>query len=74
MDKGVKTIVPVGTTSHNGVLFTGVDAALRGFNVVVSVDGMSGNNAYEDQAAAYVFTSSIVYKVTLTTTDMLNFQ
>ena len=74
MDKGVMTIVPIGTASHNGVLFTGVDAALRGFNVVVPVDGMSGNNAYEDQAAAYVLTSSIVYKVTLTTTDMLNFQ
>ena len=30
-DKGITTIVPVGVTSHNGVLFTSVDAALRGF-------------------------------------------
>jgi nicotinamidase-related amidase len=72
-DKGIATIVPVGVTSHNGVLFTSVDAALRGFNVVVPVDGMAGNNAYEDQAAAYTLTSSIVYKVTLTSIDTMKF-
>ena len=73
-DKGITTIVPVGVTSHNGVLFTAVDAALRGFNVVVPVDGMAGNNAYEDQVAAYTLTSSIVYKVPLTSIDMIKFQ
>jgi nicotinamidase-related amidase len=73
-DKGIATIVPVGITSHNGVLFTSVDAALRGFNVVVPVDGMAGNNAYEDQIAAYTLTSSIVYKIPLTSVDMIKFQ
>ena len=73
-DKGITTLVPVGITSHNGVLFTSVSAALRGFNVVVPVDGMAGNNAYEDQAAVYTLTSSIVYKVTLTSIDMIKFQ
>jgi len=73
-DKGITTLVPVGVASHNGVLFTSVLAALRGFNVVVPVDGMAGNNAYEDQAAAYILTSSIVYKVTLTSIDMAKFQ
>jgi nicotinamidase-related amidase len=72
-DKGIKTVVPVGVTSHNGVLFTSVMAAFRGFDVVVPVDGMSGNNAYEDQLTAYTLTSSIVYKVTLTSVDMLKF-
>ena len=73
-DKGITTIVPVGTASHNGVLFTAVSASLRGFDVIVPVDAISGNNSYEDQLAAYTLTSSIVYKVTLTTTDMLNFR
>jgi nicotinamidase-related amidase len=73
-DKGIKTLVPVGIASHNGVLFTSVMAALRGFNVVVPVDGMAGNNAYEDQLTAYTLTSSIVYKVTLTSIDMLKFE
>jgi nicotinamidase-related amidase len=73
-DKGITTIIPVGTTPHNGVLFTSVAAAFRGFNPVVPVDGMSGNNAYEDQAAAYILANSIVYKVTLTSIDMIKFQ
>ena len=73
-DKGITNFVPVGVTSHNGVLFTSVSAAFRGFNVVVPVDGMAGNNAYEDQLAAYTLTSSIVYKVTLTSIDMIKFQ
>ena len=72
-DKGIKTLVPVGVASHNGVLFTAVEAAMRGFNVVVPVDGMAGNNAYEDQLTDYTLTSSIVYKVTLTSVDMMKF-
>jgi len=73
-DKGIMTLVSVGTTPHNGVLFTSVLASLRGFNVVVPVDGMAGNNAYEDQVAAYTLANSIVYKVTLTSIDMIKFQ
>ena len=48
--------------------------ALRGFNVDVPVDGMAGNNAYEDQITAYILTSSIVYNTTLTSIDMIKFQ
>lgn len=73
-DKGIKTLVPVGVASHNGVLFTSVMASLRGFDVIVPVDGMAGNNAYEDQATDYILTSSIVYKVTLTSIELLKFQ
>ena len=73
-DGGITTLVSVGIASHNGPLFTSVMAALRGFNVVVPVDGIAGNNAYEDQIAAYTLTSSIVYKVTLTSIDMIKFQ
>jgi hypothetical protein len=47
---------------------------LRGFNVVVPVDGMAGNNAFEDQIAAYTLANSIVYKVTLTGIDLVKFQ
>jgi nicotinamidase-related amidase len=72
-DKGIKTLIPVGVSSHNGVLFTSVMASLRGFDVVVPVDGMAGNNAYEDQATDYILTSSIVYKVTLTSIDQIKF-
>jgi nicotinamidase-related amidase len=73
-DKGITTVVPVGGASHNGILITSVFAALRGFNVVVPVDGISGNNAFEDQAAAYIMSTSTVYKITLTSIDMIKFQ
>jgi len=73
-DKGITAVVLVGAASHNGVLFTAVSAALRGFEVIVPVDGISGNNSYEDQLAGYTLTSSIVYKVTLSSTDMIKFQ
>jgi nicotinamidase-related amidase len=73
-DRGIKTFIPVGVASHNGVLFTSVSTAFRGFDVVVPVDGMAGNNAYEDQLTDYTLTSSIAYKVTLTSIDMMTFQ
>ena len=73
-DKGITTLVTVGTTPHNGVLFTSVLAALRGFNVVVPVDGMAGNNAFEDQIAAYTLANSIVYKVTASIWSSFNDQ
>ena len=72
-DKGITTVVRVGTVAHNGVLFTSVAAALRGFNVIVPVDGVSGNDAYDEQATAHILTTSIVYKVTLTSIDMIKF-
>jgi nicotinamidase-related amidase len=72
-DKGITNVVLVGGASHNGILFTAVTAALRGYNVVVPVDAISGNNAYEDQAAAYILSTSTTYKVTLTSLDMLKF-
>ena len=73
-DKRITTVVPVGTAAHNGILFTSVAAALRGFNVIVPVDGMSANNAYEEQETAHILTASLVYKVTLTSIDMIKFQ
>jgi hypothetical protein len=51
-------------------------AALRGFNVVVPVDGMSSEGLYFDQASAWLLangTGGIGPKVTLTTFDMIKF-
>ena len=74
-DKGITTVVPVGTAAHGGVLFTSVAAALRGFTVVVPVDGMSGDgqSGFDEQIATHVLTHSIAYKVTPTSIDMVKF-
>jgi len=75
-DKGITTVVAVGTAANGAVLYTSSTAALRGFNVVVPVDGMSGDNAYVEQSVAYILTSApggIAAKITLTSTDMIKF-
>ena len=76
-DKGITTVIAVGTATHGAVLYTGSAAALRGFKVIVPVDGMSGNgqDMYAEQAVAYILTHAPIFspKVTLTRTDMIKF-
>jgi isochorismate hydrolase len=76
-DKGITSVIMVGTAAHGAVLFTSSEAALRGFNVIVPVDGMSGNGQipYIEQSVAYILTSAPVIspKVTLTSIDMIKF-
>jgi nicotinamidase-related amidase len=75
-DKGITTVIPVGVASYGAVLYTGSAAALRGFKVVVPVDGMSSEGLYFDQASAWLLangTGGIGPKVTLTTFDMIKF-
>jgi nicotinamidase-related amidase len=71
----MKTLIIVGTAAHCAVLYTASEAVLRGFDVIVPVDGVSAENAYIEQYVAYNFTSAPVIsaKVTLTCTDMVNF-
>ena len=40
-DKGIKTVVVVGTAAHGAVLNTASQAAFRGLQVIIPVDGMS---------------------------------
>lgn len=76
-DKGITSVITVGTAAHGAVLYTASSAAGRGFNVVVPVDGMSGDgdNTYIEQSVAYILTSAPIVspKVTLTTTEMIKF-
>jgi len=76
-DKGITTIVAVGTATNGAVLYTSSAAALRGFNVIVPVDGMSGTGqiVYDEQAVAYTLTHAPVLspKITLTSVDMIKF-
>ena len=76
-DKGITSIVAVGTAAHGAVLYTATAAASRGFNVIVPVDGMSGDGQvlYDEQAVAFILTHAPVVssKLTLTSTDMIKF-
>lgn len=76
-DKGITTVITVGTAAHGAVLYTSSMAALRGFNVIVPVDGMSadGQNTYIEQYVAFNLTSAPVLsaKITLSRIDMIKF-
>jgi len=76
-DKGIANVVAVGTAVHGAVLYTASEAALRGYNVIVPVDGMSGDGqvAYDEQAVAYILTHAPIVspKITLTSIDMIKF-
>lgn len=74
-DKGIQTIILVGTSAEGLVIHTGGEAALRGFNVVVPVDGMASVDAFGEQYTAWhmVHAPIISPKVTLTRTEMIKF-
>ena len=73
--KGIKTLIAVGTQAQTSVLHTAGAAALRGFTVVVPVDGMSSDDSFPELYTAWHLSTAarIADKVTLTKTDMVSF-
>lgn len=74
-DKGIKTVIVVGTSAEGAVLNTGAAAALRGIKVVVPVDGMSAINPFSELYTAFHLANAprIGTQVTLTKLDLLGF-
>ncbi|MFM2130355.1 MAG: hypothetical protein RL477_1901 [Pseudomonadota bacterium] len=70
--KGVKTVILVGTAAEGAVLGTATGAAMRGFKVIVPVDGMSSDAYAEQYTAIYLTKSPGTAKATmLTRSDMI---
>lgn len=74
-ERGIKTVIAIGTQAHTSVLHTGGAAALRGFKVVVPVDGMSGDDLWPELYTAWHLANAarISAQVTLTRMDMIKF-
>ena len=74
-DKGIKTVVAMGTQAQTSVLHTGATAALKGYKVIVPVDGMSGDEVFPELYTAWHLTTAarISNNVTLTKFDMIGF-
>lgn len=74
-DRGIRTVIAVGTAANGAVLFTANSAAVRGMNVIVPVDGMSAQDPYPEQYTAWHLANAptVSQRVTLTTTDMVKF-
>ena len=74
-NKGIKTVVTMGTQAQTSVLHTSATAALKGFNVIVPVDGMSADDVFPELYTAWHLSTAarISPKVTLTKFDMIGF-
>jgi nicotinamidase-related amidase len=74
-EKQIRTVIVTGTAAHGAVLYTASGAALRGFNVVVPVDGMSSEPVYPEQYTAWHLANApaISSRITLTQIDMIKF-
>ena len=74
-DKGIKTVVTMGTQAQTSVLHTSATAALKGFKVIVPVDGMSADEVFPELYTAWHLATAarISANVTLTKFEMIGF-
>ena len=74
-DKGIKTVIVVGSAANGAVLYTATSAFFHGYQTIIPVDGISGRNSYVEQEVVYNFVSAPVMggKVVLTRIDMIKF-
>ena len=74
-EKGIKTVIVVGTAAHGAVLYTASGSAYRGFKVIVPVDGMSSEDTYFEQYVAYQLVNGpgLAQAVTLTKFDLIRY-
>jgi nicotinamidase-related amidase len=73
-DKGIQTVILVGTAANGAVLNTAAHAAFSGLNVIVPLDGISAD-PYAEQYTAWhlVNAPGVSARVTLTKSDMMKF-
>ena len=74
-DKGIKTVIVVGTSAQGAVLYTASAAALRGYKAIIPVEGMSAESLYFEQATAWILAHapSVGSQTTLTSFDKISF-
>ena len=73
-EKGIKTVIIVGTAANGAVLGTAIGAAMRKLNIIVPVDGMS-DKPYSEQYVAWhlVNAPGTGRRTTLTQISMIEF-
>jgi nicotinamidase-related amidase len=74
-DKGIKTVIVVGTAANGAVLYTASQAALLGYKVIVPIDGSTASDEYTEQYVVYNFAHApgVANNTTLTTSEMVKF-
>jgi nicotinamidase-related amidase len=74
-DKGIDTVVLIGTSANSAVLYTALGAAQRGFKAVIPIDTMPAETAYQEQFSIWQLAngSQVSENSVLTRSDMLKF-
>lgn len=74
-DKGIKTVIVVGTAAHGAVIYTASRAAMLGMKVIVPVDGISADLPYAEQYVIWQLVNAPVIgpAFTMTTLDQVTF-
>lgn len=74
-EKGIQTVITIGTAAHGAVLATASAAGLRGMRVIVPVDGMSAETNYPEQYTAWHLANApgLSRNVTLTKFELVKF-
>lgn len=74
--RNIKTVIVTGTAAHGAVLYTASGAALRGFRVILPVDGISAEDLYPEQYTVWHLLNAprVSSQVTVTRTDMITFK
>lgn len=74
-ERGIKTVIITGTAANGAVLYTATGAALRGYQVVIPVEGMSANDPYAEQYTAWHMLNSpgTRNRVILTKVSLISF-
>lgn len=76
-DKGIKTVIIAGTSAQGAVVGTTNGATQRGYKAVVPVDGMSSEDLYNEQYAAWHIykggPANVTGNATLTRSDLIKY-
>ena len=74
-ERGIKTVIVTGTAAHGAVLHTASEAAFRGMQVIVPVDGISAESTYAEQYVAWNMVNAprVSNQSVLTKIDMIEY-
>jgi nicotinamidase-related amidase len=76
-ERGIKTVIVTGTSAQGVGIGTGSGSAQRGYKVIVPVDGLASEDAFNELYAAYHLAKGgpaiVTEQVTLTRSSMIKF-
>ena len=74
-DKGIETVIIVGTSANSAVLYTTFGAVQRGFKPIVPIDGLPSETAYQEQFTIWQIAngSQLSDNAVLTRLDQIKF-